>query len=555
MRQPPHIAMFRLRDYQERAITLLYSWLRQNRGNPCIVAPTGSGKSLIIAGLCRDILNRWGNSRILILSHVKELLEQDAGKVYSALADRLIPIGIYSAGIGRKELGAPVTIASIQSVRDRAEDVGFVDLVIVDEAHLINHKAEGGYRKFLSGLQRINPDMRVIGLTATPYRMGCGLITEGETALFDALIEPVGISELIARGFLAPLRSKLPGDVLNVEHVRKRAGDFVEKDLQSAVNTDGNNKFIVEETIRRAGDRKSWLIFCTGVAHAEAVRKLLEEKGIAAGIVTGNMAKKEREETIAGFKNGSIRALINIDVLSVGFDYPDIDLIVMARPTMSPGLYCQQAGRGMRLKSHTDHCLVLDFAGNVKRHGPVTDVRPPKRVRGGHGEAPVKVCPRCDEILHASMRVCPSCGYEFPPAAKEKVKLHSEDIMGYEPVTTDVAAWDWNVITSRKSGIDMLRVRYYPPDMTEDSVSEYILLHHEGYSRYKAESLMRKLAEKSGADMSKFVAGLDGKLNLAMIAEAMNIAKCPGKITYERDGKFKRVLARTWEEGPGAVGA
>ncbi|MEG2189025.1 MAG: DEAD/DEAH box helicase, partial [Christensenella sp.] len=394
-----------LRDYQQRAITLFYNWLSSHAGNPCIVMSTGSGKSHVIAELCKDILTSYPQSKILVLSHVKELLAQDAEKIQLAWGDTA-PLGIYSAGIGRKELGYSITVAGIQSVRDKSEALGFIDLVIVDEAHLISHKAEGGYRNLLDGLKTINPALRIVGLTATPYRLGHGLISENG-AIFDDLIEPVKIEELIVRGFLTPLRSKLTQAALAVDGVGKRGGEFIESELQAKVNNEDDNERIVAEVIARSEGRNAWLFFCTGVAHACAMRDVLLSHGISAAAILGKTPKDERSRLISDFKSGALKALTNADVLTTGFDYPGIDLIAMCRPTMSPGLYIQMAGRGMRIAPGKEDCLVLDFAGNVKRHGPVTDVQPPKHKGAGTGEAPVKICDECAELVHASVKVCP----------------------------------------------------------------------------------------------------------------------------------------------------
>ena len=170
-----------------------------------MVLPTGSGKSHIVAALCKDAIQSWPETRVLMLTHVKELIEQNAEKMRQHWPGA--PMGIYSASIGKKELGEPITFAGIQSIREKASQVGHVDLVIVDECHLVNHKDAGGYRNLIQSLRDMNPDLRVIGLTATPYRLGHGLITD-KPALFDSIIEPVSIEELIYKGHLAPLRSK-----------------------------------------------------------------------------------------------------------------------------------------------------------------------------------------------------------------------------------------------------------------------------------------------------------------------------------------------------------
>ena len=223
-----------LRDYQQRSIDMLYDWMRNHSGNPCAVLPTGAGKSHIVAYLCKDAVQTWPETRILMLTHVKELIEQNAEKMREHWKNA--PMGIYSASIGKRQLGEPITFAGIQSVRNKAEEIGHIDLVIIDECHLINHKDEGGYRKLIGDLLKINPQMRVIGLTATPWRLGHGRIDEGEETIFDGLVEPVTIEELIYKGFLAPLKSKITKEHLSVEGVSKRGGEFIESQLQKAVD-------------------------------------------------------------------------------------------------------------------------------------------------------------------------------------------------------------------------------------------------------------------------------------------------------------------------------
>ena len=184
-----------LRPYQQRAIDQLYAWFQSNpSGHPCLVLPTGAGKSHIVAALCKDAVMQWPQTRILMLTHVKELIEQNAEKMRQHWPGA--PMGIYSASVGRKQLGEAITFAGIQSVRNKAQLMGRIDLVLIDECHLVSHKDEGGYRTLLNDLSAINPAIRVIGLTATPYRLGHGLITD-KPALFDDLIEPVSIEELI----------------------------------------------------------------------------------------------------------------------------------------------------------------------------------------------------------------------------------------------------------------------------------------------------------------------------------------------------------------------
>lgn len=188
-----------LRDYQQRTLDQLYAWFEaDNKGNPCIVMPTGSGKSHIVAALCKDAIQNWPETCVLMLTHVKELIEQNAEKMQQYWPDA--PMGIYSAGMKQKKLGNPITFGGIQSLRNKAGEIGHVDLIIIDEAHLVNHKETGGYRKLVRDLKQINPELRVVGLTATPYRLGHGMITD-KPAIFSDLLEPIGIEELIAKQF------------------------------------------------------------------------------------------------------------------------------------------------------------------------------------------------------------------------------------------------------------------------------------------------------------------------------------------------------------------
>lgn len=514
--------------------------MRANDGNPCLVMPTASGKSWIIAGLCLDALQGWPETRILILSHVKELLEQDAEKIFNAWPEA--PLGVYSAGLGKRDLGRSITVAGIQSVRNKAEQLGHIDMVIVDECHLISHKKEGGYRHLIDDLTQINPYLRVIGLTATPYRLGHGLITD-EPALFSTLIEPVTIEELINQGHLAPLRSKLTQALLSTEGVATRGGEYVESDLQRAVNNEDDNRYIVQEVLRWGRDRKSWLFFCTGVDHAIAMRDELRKVGISTETILGKTPKDERADILRKFKSGEIRAVTNNSVLTTGFDHPGIDLLAMCRPTKSPSLYIQMAGRGMRVKPQGGDCLVLDFAGVVRDHGPIVNVKPPKRKGEGSGEAPVKVCEQCQEFCHLSAKVCPACGEPFPEPEKPPVELHDEDIMGIEPEGLPIETWEWSVHMA-KSGIETLKVRYYGP-LCLSKIDEYLTVLHSGYAGHRANRTLQNIARQAGADISQ-------AREIKQLAEVMGHATPPKIIRYKKEGKYDRVVERSWSDPVGA---
>lgn len=537
-----------LRDYQQRAIDQLYDWFRANpEGNPCLVLPTGAGKSHIVAALCKNALQSWPDTRVLMLTHQKELIEQNAEKLRQHWPGA--PMGIYSASVGKRQAGEPITFAGIQSVRSKPHLFGRIDLVIIDECHTVSHKDEGGYRTFISALSEVNPALRVVGLTATPYRLGHGYITD-KPAIFDALIEPVSIEELVLQGHLCILRSKSTSATLSVDGVKKRGGEYIESELQAAVNTDPQNAAVVQEVLARADaeNRKAMLFFCTGLDHSLAIRDLLRKHGQTAECVTGKTPKAERARILQDFKAGKIRCLTNANVLSTGFDAPNIDLIAMLRPTMSPGLYLQMVGRALRVHPGKDYAIVLDFAGVVAMHGPVTAVQPPKRKgEPGGGEAPTKGCPECGELIHASVMTCPACGHVFEQKEKPLV-LRNDDIMGIEAQAMHVTQWNWRKHTSRSSGKDMLAVTYYGA-LSDIPVTEYLPVCHDGFAGQKAMRQLVTMERQSGAAIGGTIADddfLDGA------ALALNQSRPPAQIEYRRDGKFFRVLTRRWEHAPQA---
>ena len=531
-----------LRDYQQKTIDHLYDWFCKNEtGNPCVVLPTGAGKSHVIAVLCKDSLQQWPTTRILVLTHVKELIEQNAEKMRQHWPNA--PMGIYSASIGKKQLGEPITFAGIQSIVNKSDLIGYVDIVIIDECHLVNNNDEGSYRILINALSKTNPSLRIVGFTATPYRLGHGLIIE-KPGIFDDIIEPISIEELIYNNYLAPLKSKHTNLNLDVSGVHKRGGEFIESELHRAVDKADTNEAIVDEVIARAAGRQAWLFFCSGVKHAHHIKDILIDRGIVSECVTGDMTKKEREKILNDFKSGKVQAVTNANVLTTGFDYPNIDLIAMLRPTMSPGLYVQMAGRGMRPKTHTDHCLVLDFAGVVSMHGPITAVQPPKKhKKGDAGEAPVKVCPECNELVHPRAKECPSCEYKFPLGAKaEEVKLYNDDIMGIEGTDLYVRSWVWREHTSRSSGKNMLCVSYYG-DLSDLPVIEYFPITHEGFAGQKAIFNVKKIAREAGIANDIFDTN-----DIAIIANNLNNGTPPSLIEYRKDGKFYKVIKRIWNE-------
>jgi len=402
-----------LRDYQRAAIDGIYSWFENQKGNPLVVVPTGGGKSVIIAEFIREVLTQWPGERFMVVTHVKELIDQNHRTLLRCWPDA--PAGIYSAGLKRRDARAKVVFAGVQSVYRRAEELGWFDLVLVDEAHLIPARGFGMYRTLLAELRQINPNVKLVGFTATPFRTDTGRLDKGDDRMFHGVAYDTPLAKMIEDGWLSQITNQGVKAEIDTSRVHTQMGEFVQSELEEAATGDGLVAAAVDELIARAGDRKGWLVFCCGLDHASMVCHELEERGIGCATVFGETPADERDRIIKAYRAGEIRAIANVGVLTTGFDAPHTDVIALMRPTQSPGLYVQMVGRGMRRAEGKDNCLILDFGGNVMRHGPIDDVRVREAKGGdGTGEPPMKKCAQCLLLVPTAMTICPACGYTFP---------------------------------------------------------------------------------------------------------------------------------------------
>lgn len=426
---------FTPRWYQREGVDSVYEYLNANtKGNPLIALPTGTGKSWMPAMIMHELLSQHPWMKIACITHVQELIQQDLDKVLELWP--LAPVGVYSAGMKRKEAGHPLTFGGVQSMVHNIAAFGKVHLLIIDEAHLISPKATTMYQRLITGLKVINPRLRVVGLTATYYRMGDGLLTDEGQIFTDLSYNQCtigGFNRFLDEGFLMPLVPKKTNVEYDLEGVGSSMGDYKQNALDERVNENEASTRVCDDIFANAMDRKHWLTFCTSIDHAERMAEMMTARGMPTKALHSKLNTRERAETLRDFRSGVLKSVTNKDMLTTGHDFPFLDLINMCRPTQSASRWVQMLGRGTRpfflpgtdihtmegrlagiARSPKKDCMVRDYAGNTGRLGPINDPVIPIRIgkKKVKREAPVKVCEQCMTYCHAAVRVC-QCGFEF----------------------------------------------------------------------------------------------------------------------------------------------
>lgn len=502
------------RDYQIAGADALWSHVHTKPGtNPLVLMPTGSGKSLTMAMFIAGMVQTYPYLRFLSLTHVKELV---AGN-YRELMDLwpTAPAGVYSAGLGRKDVHAQITFAGIDSIRRNIGRFGQIDFVIVDEAHRINDNEKSGYQKVFAELRNRNPHLIVIGFTATGFRMGSGLLTDG--SLFDETCFDLSSANafvwMVQQRYLLRLVSKNPGIQVDEAEVRIKAGEYDEKSASAAFRDQDILERAVDIMIAHAEDegRRAWLTFAQSIDDAELLADMFRYKGYPVEAV--HSKRGDRDDILAKHRRGELIGVVNKDVLTTGYDDPRIDLIGVLRLTRSPGLWVQLLGRGTRplwtpgydirtwegreasiLASPKQNCRVLDFAGNILRLGPINYPTIPKRRQKGGGGPPVRECPECGTHNHISLKCCEECGYEFPVQKRLEEEASSQELVvdlnalpPPKPKEYGVFRVD-QMIAARHKGrngkTDSMRVDYF---CGVRRFSKWVCFEHRGFPRQDAE--------------------------------------------------------------------
>jgi len=500
----------KLRGYQRDAVDAVIAYWERGGLHPLVEIPTGGGKTAVLGELARFVVQDCGG-RVVIATHRAELIDQDAAAVRRMWPEA--PLAIWSASLKKRGVAA-ITVCGVQTVAKKAEQLGNVDVLIVDEAHLIPPEGDGQYQTLVKGLRAINPGLRIVGLTATPHRLGQGYLTQGDGALFTSIVYRCDVARLIADGFLSPLVTGTASTQIDVSQVATRMGEFAARDLELAADIEEVTQKVADDVHEalQAG-RTSALLFGCSVAHANHLADAMRERGHSCEVITGETEQLIRQSIIGRFRRRELAALASCDVLTTGFDAPVVDILAIVRATQSTSLYQQIVGRGMRIADGKGDCVILDYGGNVARHGPVDNVRVKEAPKGkGDGDAPVKICPVCMALQPTSARACSECDSEFPPPEKKANATASNlPILSgpqAKPAATRHEIKAVRFAVHRKKGTDTssMRVDYMGEVNALDMgavpfkvASEWICVEHDGFAFTKATGWWK--TNVSGAPM------------------------------------------------------
>ena len=393
--------MHQSRWYQEEAIQSIFRYFADRDGNPVIALPTASGKTHVIGGFMKQVLGMWPDQRFIVATHVKELIEQNATKF--ATIWPYASFGVHSAGLNSRDTTQPIIFGGVQSMIKDPKAFGHRDLLIVDECHLVSPNDGTRYQGFIAALKETNPKLKVIGLSATIYRMGIGLLTEPHegqvfTDICYDLTTLESFDRLIREGWLTTLIPKRTSVQIDVSGVDINSGDYNQRQLEAVSNQEHITRAALAEAVAIGKDRYSWLAFSAGIDHAERITYVLNSMGIPSVFVHSKVTPEERNQRINMHKRGEVRCLVGNNIFTTGYDHPPLDMIIDLQATASTPKHVQKYGRGMRpfpgsnLFPPKQNCLILDYAGNTVRLGPINDPVIPKLKKKGTGDAPVKIC-------------------------------------------------------------------------------------------------------------------------------------------------------------------
>ena len=575
--------MYKLRSYQQEAVDKTIKYFQKKRDPAIIVLPTGAGKSLVIAELARI-----AKGRVLVLAHVKELVEQNHLKYESYNLEA----GIYSAGLNKKESQQKVIFGSIQSVA-KAEDSFFNDftLLVIDECHRVSLEADTQYGQVIKKLREKNRGLCVLGLTATPYRLGVGwiynyshlgVVQTQENRFFKQCVFELPLQYMIKHKFLTPpVTVNIPVTCYDFSELAE-SKNYTTAQVEELLKQQRRlTPLIVKNIIdiTKKYDRQGVMIFSSTVKHAQEIIESLPEGD--SRIVVGETEDNERDEIIEDFKNKKFKYLVNVSVLTTGFDAPHVDVIAILRPTESVSLYQQIIGRGLRLDAAKKDCFVLDYTGvghdiyspEISDKKPVSDsvavqVACPecgfindfwgrvdvdgeviehfgRKCRGGVQDQETfdfkpcgyrfrfKICDKCSCQNDITARECTNCGNVLIDAdAKLKQAKLSKSAHVLTPDSIEMLE------RTDKNGNPFLEIKYY--DYDAQYLSEFHYLNNQNSIKKFNINFLR-------SHMKKPELRLDIK-SVGQVVQAQRYLRMPSYVIARKQGKFWKITEKIFVE-------
>ncbi|UOF77188.1 type I site specific restriction modification protein [Caudoviricetes sp.] len=425
-----------LRPRQEQLIENTLAVL-EKKNNALCVAPTGFGKSICIGALLHQMLESGRVKKALVIQHRDELTSQNKAKFETMTG--------YEVGVvdGKTKDWKPITFGMIQTIQRRLKDLPHFELLVIDEAH---HARAKGYIDTITALRKHDPKLKIVGFTATPNRGD----KKGLGKIFKTVADQVMLKELIDEKLLAYPKTYIK-DLTNgeLEKVGMIGGDYDMEAVDALMNTMPINEQVFDIWQDMAQDRKT-VIFCATVKHAYSILHLFQGRGIRACIIHGDLKNDVRVKTLSDYANGFYQVIVNVMVLTEGWDDPATSCVVLLRPSSHKGLYIQMVGRGLRQCEGKEDCLILDFGGSSKKHGTLEQEIQLKDKPPANGEAPYKICPECEAEIPTKCKVCPLCNAVQPekePEEPREIKGMKEfDIMPQKKERSEIIKEFFNTV-------------------------------------------------------------------------------------------------------------
>jgi len=496
---------FALRPYQIIALEVMHGAL-QAQDILLLQAATGAGKTIIITRMINRYFHDHQGRRFLILMHKRELVEQFMSAFIRFTNVPPSEVGIVCSGMNRRQLDRRVTIGTIQTFVNCLDEFPGADLVVVDETHRVGHASESQYQQILDRLREYKPDHKVIGVTATAYRLGHGMIygdrcKPGRVNFFPDLTHRITYQELRDSGYLMPLVGKiaapetLTADLLNVDV----SGDYNLTQLGGVMGRPVYIKAAVEAYRQYGMHHQHVCVFACTIEHCEALVAEFRADGFSAVPIHSKLSSVERTANLAGWRAGKYSIAVSVNILIEGFDFKALSCLIFCRPTKSPTVFIQAIGRILRMEAGKSEALLIDLTNNAASFG--FDLDNPRFTipsgKDGAGEAPTKVCgnEQCLLPVHAALRVCPHCGFEFPletiPGCDAVGEMkHVEFNVPDPPEWYEVESMEIGEFCSKKSGKMMGRIVFeYGGLYRKKIVSQFFCLPDQ-YSGYAVERSM-----------------------------------------------------------------